>query len=95
MPPPPLKYLGPALRRARRLRGLTQREVSERTGLTRAMISGYERGRLNPLVRSLWKLLEALGATLTDLETLMQERQAEREPERALAPWWSEENESV
>ena len=60
--------LGPALRRLRRLRGLSQRVLAEAAGVTRPMISAYERGRTTPSVETLDRLLAVLGASLADLE---------------------------
>lgn len=63
--------------------GLQQHEFAARAGLTRAMLSYYERGRARPSLPSLWKLLDALGASLADLEDVM----AERDSVARLARW--------
>lgn len=52
----------------RRERGLSQEELSFRSGLTRAYLSGLEAGRRNPTIVSLHKLAEALGV---DIESLV------------------------
>lgn len=52
----------------RRERNLSQEELSFRSGLTRAYLSGLEAGRRNPTIVSLGKLADALG---TDIESLV------------------------
>lgn len=52
----------------RRERSLSQEELSFRSGLTRAYLSGLEAGRRNPTIVSLYKLAEALGV---DIESLV------------------------
>ncbi|MBN8930517.1 MAG: helix-turn-helix transcriptional regulator [Rhizobium pusense] len=52
----------------RRERSLSQEELSFRSGLTRAYLSGLEAGRRNPTIVSLHKLAEALGV---DIESLV------------------------
>ena len=68
--------LGRALRDARRLRGLTQAELADRTGLTQPTISNAERGKVH--VDTLFSLLAVL-----QLELLVRSRGA-REPG---TPW--------
>jgi len=63
-----LDSVGPALRRIRQVRGLTQRDLAQRAGLTPAMVSSYERGKRLPSLRSLSYLLAALHAHLWHLE---------------------------
>ena len=63
-----LEKVGPALRRIRQERGLTQRDLAKRAGLTPAMVSSYERGKRLPSLRSLSYLLGALHAHLWHLE---------------------------
>jgi len=52
----------------RRERNLSQEELSLRSGLTRAYLSGLEAGRRNPTVVSLNKIAEALDV---DLESIV------------------------
>lgn len=49
---------------ARQARGLTQRQLSEITGVTQADISRIERGAGNPTEATLQRLAEALGRRL-------------------------------
>ena len=53
-----------ALISARQSSGLTQQELSERTGITQADISKIETGRGNPSVKTLQRIASALGKTL-------------------------------
>ena len=48
------------VRRYRTKRGLTLRELAEKTGLSFSFIGDIEHGRTNPSVKSLLKLMEAL-----------------------------------
>lgn len=66
--------LGPTLRRLRRLRGLSQREVARAAGVTRPMISAYERERTLPSVETLDRLLATLGTSLEELGRFLRER---------------------
>ena len=52
--------LGPALRRLRLRGGTSQRELGRRAGVTRPMVSSYERGTTLPSLPTLDRLLEAL-----------------------------------
>ena len=49
---------------ARRAEGLTQKELSERSGITQADISRLEHGNANPSIRTLQRLANAMGKTL-------------------------------
>lgn len=73
--------LAPSLvRDARRRAGLTQRELARRSGVEQPVISAYERGRRQPTLPTLLRLLRAAGFEL-DAEL----RPARRlpDPERA------------
>ena len=80
---PPLSRLGAALRSLRRRAGLQQQQLAARAGVTRPMLSNYERGKTIPNVRTLWRVLDALGASLADLEDVM----GERDSVQRLARW--------
>lgn len=60
--------LGAALKRLRRQREASQREVATAAGITRPMVSAYERGLTQPSVATLGHLLDALGASIAELE---------------------------
>ena len=49
---------------ARQETGLTQRELSERTGIAQSDISKPENGNANPSIRTLKRLAEAMGKQL-------------------------------
>ena len=49
---------------ARAEKGLTQKELSERSGIAQGDISKMENGNANPSVRTLQRLANAMGKTL-------------------------------
>lgn len=49
---------------ARRQSGLTQKELSERTGIAQGDISKLERGNANPSIRTLQRLARGMGMIL-------------------------------
>ena len=49
---------------ARRMSGLTQKELSERTGIAQGDISKLERGSANPSLRTLQRLAAGMGMNL-------------------------------
>lgn len=62
-----------ALRQIREATGLRQVDVSERSGLTKAMVSAYEGGKLLPSLPSLSSYLDAIGCDLGDLQEAVDE----------------------
>ena len=54
----------PAIIDARKQSGLTQKELSERTGITQGDISKLERGNANPSIRTLQRLAAGMGMKL-------------------------------
>ena len=58
-------YVASALLAARRAKGLNQRELSAVSGVPQADISRLERGRGNPTLATIEKLLGALDLKLT------------------------------
>lgn len=73
------------LREARTRAGLTQREVSRRTGVTVSVISAYENGRREPGGDTLLRLLEGAGASVTLHSTVEASRTAAAALERVCA----------
>jgi transcriptional regulator with XRE-family HTH domain len=70
---------GPAaLRALREAADLTQEELAFRAGLDRTYVSGIERNRRNPSLRSLQRLVQAMGISL-DVLFVRARRIAERE----------------
>lgn len=59
--------LGQRLARIRKERGLTQKEVADRTGLIQALVSDYERGRLRLAADMIVRFAVALGITTDEL----------------------------
>ena len=49
---------------ARKSSGLTQKQLSERTGITQGDISRLENGNANPSLRTLQRLAEGMGMKL-------------------------------
>lgn len=83
---------GRALAALRMAHGWTQAELAERSGVAKAQISRYERGKGQPSVRILTRLAEALHLSLVefhhwqeDLRQLVERRSAEPPP-RPSAP---------
>ncbi|MEX2136138.1 MAG: helix-turn-helix transcriptional regulator [Chloroflexota bacterium] len=56
---------GRMLRYARRLAGLTQRELAVRAGVPQATVGRIESGQITPRLDTLEKLLRAVGQSLT------------------------------
>jgi len=58
---------GLILRQARQDKGLTQQKLGELAGLHRTYISLLERGQRTPTLDVLFRLVEALGVSASDL----------------------------
>jgi transcriptional regulator with XRE-family HTH domain len=61
------KLVGANFARIRRERGLTQEQISERSGFSQQYLSGLESGRRNPTVVTLFELATAMGVNPVDL----------------------------
>ena len=59
--------VGERLRSVRARVGLTQNELSERTGLDQAVISRLERGRHQPRIDTLRRLARGLGVSVSEM----------------------------
>jgi len=55
------QMVGEQIRKARRLRGMTQERLAEQSGLSFSYISDVERGTRNISLESLGKIINALG----------------------------------
>src|SRR5215831_19201985 len=64
--------VGPNLRRLRTRRGLSLEKLSQRSGVSRAMLSQIELGQSAPTINVLWKIARALDVTFA---TLIQTRE--------------------
>lgn len=58
---------GERLREMREFRGMTQKELSEKSGVFQIAISKYERGDNAPTITTLEWLVKALDTTATEL----------------------------
>ena len=56
--------VGKKIKEIRLLRGISQKELSERLGVSSAMISQYESGKRNPKMETLLKIADALGISI-------------------------------
>jgi transcriptional regulator with XRE-family HTH domain len=68
-----LGALGQAIERSRKVGGLNQRELSERSGLHPTHISGLERGARNPTYGSLVELADGLEISVGELAVMADE----------------------
>ena len=66
--PSPTPEIGKIMKEARKSLGLTLERLSERTGVSRSMLSAIERGATNPTFSIVWALSQALGVDLSLLE---------------------------
>jgi len=72
--------IGEKLRYYRKKLGLTQKELGDKSGVSYASISDYEKGKAVPRRETLMKLSEALGVGTSELETLeLNEKEIESE----------------
>lgn len=65
--------LGRILAELRKEAGLTQQELADRSGISAAMISGYEQGKNDPKLATLGKLLNGLGVGIEELGRRLRE----------------------
>jgi transcriptional regulator with XRE-family HTH domain len=96
-----MSMAGRMLRYARRRAGLTQRQLAEKAGIAQETIARIERGRMDPRLNTLDRLLEACGWGL-EVEprlgigvdrTQIRERLALSPPDRAR--WFEESTNNV
>lgn len=59
--------LGPQLQKLRKQQGLTLEQLSERSNVSKSMLSQIERGQTNPTFATLWSLTRALKVEIADL----------------------------
>ncbi len=59
--------LGARIKALRHERGLLQKQVAEKSGLTASMVSQIESGRLNPTLTTLRKVADAFGVSIPEL----------------------------
>ena len=68
--------IGHKLRTIRKQRGLSQRELAARAGLTNGTISLIEKNRTSPSVASLKSLLDAIPISMAEFFSTLEESQA-------------------
>lgn len=61
------KYVGAQIRKYRKLKNLTQKELGFRIGVKHNTISGYENGTSEPEQNVLFAIADALGISINDL----------------------------
>jgi len=61
------EILGKNVRNYRKICGISQEDLAEKSGLHRTYISGVERGLRNPTVSVVGELAKALGVSIPDL----------------------------
>lgn len=64
---PVLVALGAAIRRSRRVRGISQEELAHRSEIDRSYMSSIERGGQNPGVVSVARIARALEMSISEL----------------------------
>lgn len=73
------------LRQARHAAGLSQRELSRRTGVASTLLSAYENSRRQPGADTLLRLLAATGSSLTVSSTITDSRSCAAQLEQVCA----------
>jgi transcriptional regulator with XRE-family HTH domain len=66
-------YVGPAFRQLRELAGISQEELAFRAGLDRTYVSGIERGRRNPSLKSMQRVAAELNKSLDEVFVVARE----------------------
>lgn len=59
--------IGPRLRRRRRAQFMTLQDLADKSGLTPSLISQLERGKTSGSIKTLKKISDSLGVTVSDL----------------------------
>lgn len=75
-------YIGPAFRSLRERAELSQEELAFRAGLDRTYVSGIERGRRNPSLKSMQRVAAELDVSLDQVFVLAR-KLAEKEPDKS------------
>lgn len=61
------KLVGDNCARIRKAKGMTQEELSEKSGLSQQYLSDLERGKRNPTIVTIYHIAEALGVSHEEL----------------------------
>ena len=59
--------IGERIKQARKAKGLTQKELAEKTGLSIGTVQGYEQRKYKPKMASIEKIVSALNVPVSDL----------------------------
>src|SRR5919197_1026642 len=65
--PPGRSPIGARLREERERQGISLREIADRIGVSKSLISQIERDKVTPSVGTLWALVTQLGLTMGDV----------------------------
>ena len=87
--------LSTTLTRLRKEQGLTQERLAELTGLERVSISHFENGSGNPTLRTLKKICDALGVTLSISSKHWIDGTSFVEPTHNILVVWVDENDNL
>ena len=68
----PQAALGGAIRQLREKAGLSQEELADRAGLSRAWVSEIESGRKSPMWRTVEQLAKGLGVRMIEVAALIE-----------------------
>jgi transcriptional regulator with XRE-family HTH domain len=68
----PQAALGSAIRQLRERAELSQEELADRAGLSRAWVSEVESGRKSPMWRTVEQLADGLGVRMIDITALVE-----------------------
>jgi len=71
---PPKPALDVIVREARKAGGLTLEQLSEKSGVSKSMLSQIERGTVSPTFSVLWNLTQSLGIDLSMLDQSASDR---------------------
>ena len=71
--------VGARLKTIRKLKGLSQRELAKRAGVTNSTISMIEKNSVSPSVSSLKKVLSGIPMSLVDFFSLELEQDSQRQ----------------
>jgi transcriptional regulator with XRE-family HTH domain len=74
-------FVGPAFRSLRERSEISQEELAFRAGLDRTYVSGIERGRRNPSLKSMQRVAAELQVSLDQVFVLAR-KLAEKEPDK-------------
>jgi transcriptional regulator with XRE-family HTH domain len=74
-------FVGPAFRSLRERAEISQEELAFRAGLDRTYVSGIERGRRNPSLKSMQRVAAELDVSLDQVFVLAR-KLAEKEPDK-------------